>query len=198
MENLCCSSYTFVGDENEIKELYDLMKGLELKKEETPLTESDYGQYRLGNLVVALGGKWSEIWCSGTWTDLTIEKGILKFMTKTARSPANELMDFICKKFHSMKYFFCFYTEGNCAFLYETNDTEGRFYPDRYVVNICTAEGEYYTEYFQTDKSAFEWVEKLTGHRPTSIKDADRIDSAMSDEYEDAYLYINEIEVIDS
>lgn len=194
MANLCCSSYTFVGDEKEIKELYELMKGLE--NEEAPLAKSDYGQHWLGNLVVALGGKWSDIWCRGTWTDLTIGKGILTFMTETAWSPANELMDFICRKYPSMEYFF--YAEESGCLLYETNDIEGRFYPDRYVVNICTVEGEYYTEYFLSDKSAFDWVEEMTGHRPCSIKDADRIDSAMSDEYEDAYLYINEISIVNS
>lgn len=31
---------------------------------------------------------------------------------------------------------------------YWTNDDEGKYFPDRYYVDVCTSEEEYYSEYF--------------------------------------------------
>ena len=53
MPNWCSSAYALEGDANEIKSLYELMKGLE--NMEKPSVENGFGTTWLGCLVDALG-----------------------------------------------------------------------------------------------------------------------------------------------
>lgn len=53
MPNWCSTAYVIDGDAKEVKQLYELMKGLEERK--TPSVENGFGTTWLGCLVDALG-----------------------------------------------------------------------------------------------------------------------------------------------
>ena len=63
MPNWCSSAYAIEGDANEIKSLYELMKGLE--NMEKPSVENGFGTTWLGCLVDALGKDWNDVSCRG-------------------------------------------------------------------------------------------------------------------------------------
>lgn len=46
--------------------------------------------------------------------------------------------------------------------IYETNDAEGNYFPDRFYVDTCI-NGNYEADYFETEEEAFKWIEELSG-----------------------------------
>ena len=104
MPNWCSTAYVVEGDAQEVKSLYELMNGLQERKE--PSVKNGFGTTWLGCLVDALGRDWNEVSCRGCWTDLEMNGDILKFTTETAWAPCNETFDLVCRKFPSIRYYY--------------------------------------------------------------------------------------------
>ena len=153
MPNWCSTAYVVEGDAQEIKSLYELMKNLE--DMEKPSVPNGFGTSWLGCLVDALGADWKNVCCRGEWGRLELEVDVLKFSTETAWASCNEVLDLVCEKFPSLHYYFM--AEEPDLEVYETNDSEGVYFPDRYCLKICTLEGEYCSEYFEKLQEVFEW-----------------------------------------
>lgn len=191
MPNWCYTSYTFVGDKEELNELHGLMKVLE--EMDKPLVENGFGTNWLGNIVESLGKSWEKVWCRGSWDNLMLADGTLKFTTETAWSQADEVMDLICEKYPSLSYYF--YTEEPGMGIYQTNDDEGRFYPERYYVDLCTADGDYQQEYFNTLDDVIAWIGKKTERVFKTEAEVNVYFDELEEANEDAYCYIHEIEI---
>ena len=71
MPNWCSTAYVIDGDAKEVKQLYELMKGLEERK--TPSVENGFGTTWLGCLVDALGKDWNDVRCRGSWNGLEMD-----------------------------------------------------------------------------------------------------------------------------
>lgn len=145
MPNWCSTAYAIEGNATELKKLYELMKDLE--KRQKPSVQNGFGTTWLGCLVEALGESWEKIYCRGTWDNLKFNGEVLTFNTETAWSPCNEMFDMVCEKYPTLRYFYQSEEPGMCE--YWTNDDKGKYFPDRYYVDVCTSEEEYYSEYFQ-------------------------------------------------
>ncbi len=191
MPNWCYTSYTFVGDEEELKELHGLMERLESM--EKPLVENGFGTNWLGCLVDSLGKDWNSVWYRGSWDNLTLANSTLKFTTETAWSQADEVMDLICEKYPSLDYYF--YTEEPGMGIYQTNDDEGLYYPERYYIDLCTADGTYMQEYFVNLDDAIVWIGKMTEQEFKTEDDVNAYFDEIEKENADAYCYIHEIEM---
>lgn len=191
MPNWCYTSYTFVGDEEELKGLHDLMKGLEERSE--PLVKNDFGKAWLGCLVEALGKKWQDFRCRGDWDNLIFTGDILKFTTETAWSAADEVMTLICEKYPSLGYYY--YTEEPGMGIYETNDDCGEYYPERYYVDLCTDDGDCPQEYFTSLDDAIAWIGKMTEQEFKSEDEINAYFDEIQKDNDGAYCYIHEIEI---
>lgn len=194
MANWCSTSYTFVGKKEELNKLFDIMKQLESM--EQPFVKNGFGTNWLGCLVEKLGQKWDSIWCRGEWSNLSYDDGKLLFCTETAWSAANEVMDFICKKFPSLKYYY--YSEECGMGIYETNDDTGQFYPEKYFVDLCNVNEEFRSEYFISLEDALEWIGDMTDEAKfKSEKEVEAYFEAIQEKQENAFCYIHRIELIE-
>ena len=81
--------------------------------------------------------------------------------------------------------------------LYYTNDDEGRYFPDRFVVEVCISSKEYYTEYFTDLQSVYEWLEEICDMQVQSKLDVDAIVGQWRKKYAHAYCYIHEYKISD-
>ena len=171
MPNWCSSAYAIEGDANEIKSLYELMKGLE--NMEKPSVENGFGTTWLGCLVDALGKDWNDVSCRGEWSCLEMDGEVIRLYTETAWSPCNEVFDLVREKYPSLYYYF--QAEEPGMGIYETNDISGVYFPDRYFFDACTPEEEYISEYFENQEDAFKWIEKETGKPIRSAKDVEAL-----------------------
>ena len=165
MPNWCSTAYAIEGNATELKKLYELMKDLE--KRQKPSVQNGFGTTWLGCLVEALGESWEKIYCRGTWDNLKFNGEVLTFNTETAWSPCNEMFDMVCEKYPTLRYFYQSEEPGMCE--YWTNDDEGKYFPDRYYVDVCTSEEEYYSEYFQDLESVYDWLEEKYKSNPVRM-----------------------------
>ena len=104
MPNWCSTAYVIDGDAKEVKQLYELMKGLEERK--TPSVENGFGTTWLGCLVDALGKDWNDVRCRGSWNGLEMDGDVLKFSTETAWAPCSETFDLVREAFPNLRYYF--------------------------------------------------------------------------------------------
>lgn len=191
MPNWCSTAYAIDGDAKEVKQLYELMKGLE--EREKPSVENGFGTTWLGCLVDALGKDWQKVHCRGSWSELEMDGDVLKFFTYTAWAPCNETFDLVREKFPSLHYYF--QAEESGMGIYETNDEFCTYFSDRFFLDICTPEEEYLSEYFETQEDAFAWLEEEFGRPIKSAEDVEALDAEWSEKCEDAFCYLHEFEL---
>lgn len=155
MSNPAFMTVYFEGEQRELKSLYGKMK--RLQERQKPLVENGfYNPTRwLGNLVVRLGYSWKKVYCRGTWDSLTLQENHLCFSTETAWNPPFDLLKLIQKVYPSFRFYF--EAEGDWD-EYVTNDAEGRYFTNRFVVDT-----EPDIEYFDTIEEASAHLAKFIG-----------------------------------
>ena len=189
MPNWCLSSYTIEGDKKEIDTLFSIMSELESLPQAA--AKSDYGKRWLGCLVNRLGGDTDKVCCRSEWSNLERKDDTITFMTETAWNPCNETWDFICEKFKSLRYF---YIAEECGMsLYETNDTDGKYYRDRYKVELCTPDGEDMSEYFDNIESAVSWIAEQSGEDVKTAEEAYMLNGRWDEQ--DGYCVIHQFDI---
>lgn len=193
MPNWCSAVYAIEGNANEVKKLYELMKELQERKE--PSVENGFGTTWLGCLVDALGGDWNKICCRGEWSNLEMGNSVLKFATETAWSPCNETFDLVCKKFQSLRYYYQSEELGMAE--YRTNDREGKYFPDKYVLDLCMPDKKYIYEYFTDFANLLKFFEEISGQPVKSEQDIKMVVEQWKVKNEDAFCYVNKFVVSD-
>ena len=194
MPNWCSTEYYVVGSKKELSDLNKKMEKLENRKES--LVKNDFGNTWLGNLVESLGGDWKKVYCRGQWMCRVYNKenNSLTFTTETAWKEMDEWRKFIESCYKTIKILFV--TEEPGCGIYQTNDLEGVFFKDKYVLD--------YTEnvdYFETIDQAVEFIEELIGLK-IEDKTVNGIQEKL-DEYvekndeEDQYFSFHEFEEVD-
>ena len=79
---------------------------------------------------------------------------------------------------------------------YYTNDIEGRYYPERYIIDLSTDKGEWHTEYFDDLQSLYEWLEEIAGVPIRSELDIQVLKQKWEEINPDAFININEFKVV--
>lgn len=188
MPNWCSTSYVVTGDKNEVRDLYEKMRSLE--EREKPLVKNGFGVTWLGNLVTLLGRSWEEVHCRGEWSELTvdIDNDELRFCTMTAWAELRQLRHFLQEKYPSLTFYFRSEEPGMCIF--QTNDKEGIYFPERYKVEHWDEESEYCMD----EKEVFDTVSDITG---TTVQNLEELNKAIDTynevhEYEPIYIYVFE------
>ena len=194
MPNWCSVTYACITkDEKEAKKLYNAIYSMD--KSRNPLAESDFGKLWLGCFVKQLGGDEGKIRCRGEITDYSIEtindEHIVKIHQETAWVEQEEVRFLIRRTFPSVEVLFI-EEEPGCE-VFCTNDSVGRFFPERYLLD-----GNEVFEYFETIDQVVAWLKK---NKDIDITDTDKIDKILdsyNEEHEDddEYLYFHEFKVI--
>lgn len=192
MPNWCYTAYAIEGDAEEVKSLYETMKGLENREE--PLVQNGFGTTWLGCLVDALGGDWHGVRCRGNWENLEMQGETLYLTTMTAWCPCNETFDLVCEKYPSLRYYYR--TEEPGMAIYETNDSEGVYFSEKYHVELHTPDDDFYSEYFTELSDIFEWLEDLFDQPVTSREDFEALVAKWCETCAGAYGVINEFQIV--
>lgn len=104
----------------------------------------------------------------------------------------NELLE---AKFPDIKVYWIV-EESGCE-VYATNDKEGKYFPERYYVELCL-DDQIEMEYFKDEKSMYKWLSEKTGRNMDAeeVKEfnVDYDDEALDDEN---FIHIHKFEVID-
>ena len=192
MPNWCSQDVVAVGDAQEVKSLYELMKELE----ELPQSRVDngFGKRWMGNLVDAIGADWHDVGCRGSWSDLQHLEGRLDFFVDSAWAPLTEVFDLIEEKFQSVKVYY--YAEEPGCGIFCSNDDSGKYFPSRFVVDINLEDASFEEEYFETLEDALEWISQKAGEEIRSEEELKAFASKLQDHDDEFYCYIHQIEAV--
>ena len=176
MANWYTTEYTFTGDSAELSKLYDLMKGVETQHVD------GYGTW-FSYLLEAMGENPDDIFCRGYWMNLNFDGLTLTFTTETAHQLVHQITHLLTRRFPGTEYF---YFSDICD--YQTNDRQGRFYPQRFVLNYD------YVDYFNDEQSLLLRVSELTGQTFDSV---DSAKTYLEDNPVQGYCGIYQVNIID-
>ena len=186
MPNWCNTSYKFVGDKEEIADLYNKLQSLNDMPE--PLVENGFGKLFLGCVVNLFGGDWKEIYCRGEIDYMEIcGDSMIQLSTMTAWGDMPEVWDFVCKNYPSIEYYYLAEEGGMCY--YVNSDTTGEYFPEKYYV--LHAEG--YSEYLDDDEELLEYIaEKIGAAEIESIDQLDQLLEQYNKEHANEEVYYHE------
>lgn len=191
MPNWAAVCYKVTGQHEQVEKLYNIM--LELGAMPSPgLFENGFGSTWLGNLVIKLGGDWNKIYCRGEWNYMSFQDGILTIDIESAWSDPNEVREFIEEKLPGIKIYF--QSEEPGCVIYETNDSTGEYFPDRFYL---WDEISLDTGYYQTLDSLLKAVEKITGSKHLkTFKSAEKAMASYSKKNGHSSFDIQEFKVV--
>ena len=183
MPNWCDTTYKCVGNPKEVRKLYDVIDANCKRKE--PRVKNGFGPLWLGCIIDELGGDWEQIRCRGTitWYELNEKGNILTIYQDTAWCEQEGFRQCIEKVFPSIKVYFR-EEEPGCD-VYYTNDTNRKYFPERYLLDS-------YDEplYFETIGEAAECVSDIVGHPvEATIKAIDEALDEYMEEHEDDEIF---------
>lgn len=190
MPNWCTSTLIATGDKEEIHDLYERMKRLQDMQE--PLKPNGFGTTWLGNLVEDLGKSYDQVSCRGSWSDLElIDDKTLKFYTETAWYRCTEVEDLIVEKYPSI--FIYFQCEEGGVGIYETNDDSGKYFPERYMIDVENDEC-----YYMDEDDSLDFIQEFFGLDFKNMDEAMRIaeDYNNDENNEDYNIWIHEFEIV--
>lgn len=194
MPNWCDTSYKCVGNSDEVRKLYPVLKYMENRK--TSILPNDFGKMWLGNLIHKLGGNWEELRCRGEITDFSLDGDILTINQQTAWCEQEGVRLIIEQTFPSIKVYYLEQESGLGVF--NTNDITGEFFPERYFY-----ESHEDCEYFETLNDAKEFISRIVGYNielsVVAINIAlDDYEKSHKEENEDMFYFFHEIYAYDN
>lgn len=192
MPNWCDTTYKCVGDLKEVRSLYKTIKANDKRK--TSRIKNGFGTLWLGNIIDALGEDWEKLRCRGSIYYYELDGNVLTICQNTAWCEQEGFRECIEKKFPSIKVYYREEEPGNVV--YYTNDTNGDYFPDRYLLDN-------YDEplYYETIEEAAESVSGIVGHEVKATVEA--IEEALNDyeeehEDEDIFYSFHEFQICES
>ncbi len=185
MSNPAFMSVSIVGDRLQMRSLHQKM--LRLQNRKKPLIENGfyYPKRWLGNLVARLGGDYKEVYCRGTWDDLSLNSKRLYFFTESAWDAPFEMLRLIKKVYPGLEIYFSAESDGWDFYL--TNDAEGRFFTSKFELDMPPE-----NDYYDTIEEVAELVGNYIGRHIEPTKEA--VYTAIEEwdaENEDVEAYIN-------
>jgi hypothetical protein len=192
MPNWAYTEYWIEGSKEQISKLDNAIEYI--KSLPKPYVDNGFGNLWLGCLINYLGGDWHTINCRGEL--LFVEKRsdtLMKLNTETAWWESYDFRQFLLDTFPGMKiYYFC---EEDGMREYETNDTEGVYFPYRYIIDIDDVDKHALEhEYFITLDDVKERLKDIgyEGFGET-LDDIQSYFEEYEEENEDAYIFVGKI-----
>ena len=213
MANYCTTKLVFEGDKAELDEFEAMLRRLEaMEEKDFPVNDVSWGSKWLGFIVYELGENWEEFNCKGTWYDLSrLADNVLALTTESAWSMCDDILNLITDKWPSLQYYY--YAEEQGCDIFETNDVEGEYFPQRfYLRGAVPVKGEDgkeelvdFEEYLNSEEDVIAFVNDKLHHPISSLDDIETWDSELQalneekvddDNWEECFIYVNEIEVL--
>lgn len=114
----------------------------------------------------------------------------MKFTTETAWFPCDETLELVCEKFPTLCYFY--QSEESGLAEYWTNDQESKYFPEKYIADLCTPDDNGTRKYFVNQTEVFKWFEVISGQSVESITEILAIAEQRKDENDNSFCNIYE------
>ena len=184
MANWASTSYRIEGSKSDLERVFgvidDFIKGRVASTREDATADWE------GNIVKALGAMDEEIdnnYLRGFIQDYELDGDTIRIEAEEAWG-ATDFRHVLGKLMPDLTIYYIVEEAGYDVFA--TNDTDGKYYPERYLVDAYVKDADYY-EYFETEKQMKSFVSSLLEKEDFTEEDIE----AWNEEHEDDDSYIN-------
>lgn len=188
MPNWCDTSYVIEGPKEDLEKIQNAIKNHKVRKNSADSWE--------GNILDELGIKFNESNAHMRgfidWEgDLTVgdDYVTLNFYAQEAWNKT-DFSRYLEDAFPEITIYWKA-EEPGCG-IYETNDDEGKYFPERYMIDYSIGANSD-TEYFTTEKEVIKYLRKISKGKIRSINGASKFTKNNNG---DEYIYINEFTVV--
>lgn len=191
MPNWTSTSYRATGSPQGISKLYKSLQ--KMNKRKNPKIRNGFGPLWLGELLNELGGNWEDTRCRGeiTWFEKNND-GTLSIDMICAWCEQSEFRHWLEGKLGLKIYYRD--EEPGCE-VYNTNDSTGVYFPERYYLNTFDD-----PQYFDTIEEAAKYVADLVGKEIEANVDSinEALESYMTEnDDDDIWFSFHEFTILD-
>jgi hypothetical protein len=190
MPNWCNTEYIFKGKKKDLKACAKVINKFAWGK--YPQEDRKYGTYQL--IDREIGGSLDGQDALNDFQQAEIETGsdgivYLQTWTQTAWGPAHGLIEKLSEKFNLT---YLYFAEEPGSGIYETNDREGLYFSDRFIIEQCDEETVYYTDI----QEALDDIACRTNRTCVDMESAQKIIDDYNSEHENKGITLIKITVL--
>ena len=191
MANWASTSYAIEGSKSDLERVFNVIDDF-VKGNVKPVEENTSKEWE-GNIVTALGATDEQMknnYLRGFIQTYEIIDGVLHLEAEEAWGTTD--FRHLLAKLMPMLTIYYIVEECGCE-VYATNDCDGKYFTESYYVDICI-DGDYFSEYFDTEKQVLAYVAQLLKKESVTMKEIDEWNEEQDDN--ENYIYVHEFKYV--
>ena len=191
MANWASTSYAIEGNKSDLESVFNVIN--DFVKSNVKPVEANASKEWEGNIVKALGASEEQMknnYLRGFIQTYEITDGVLYIEAEEAWG-ATDFRHLLAKLMPELTIYYIV-EECGCE-VYATNDCDGKYFTDSYYVDICI-DGDYFSEYFDTEKQVLAYVAQLLKKESVTMKEIDEWNEEQDDN--ENYIYVHEFKYV--
>lgn len=191
MANWASTSYAIEGSKSDLERVFNVIDGF--VKGNVKHVEENTSKEWEGNIVTALGATDEQMknnYLRGFIQTYEIIDGVLHLEAEEAWGTTD--FRHLLAKLMPVLTIYYIVEECGCE-VYATNDCDGKYFTESYYVDICI-DGDYFSEYFDTEKQVLAYVAQLLKKESVTMKEIDEWNEEQDDN--ENYIYVHEFKYV--
>ena len=191
MANWASTSYAIEGSKSDLERMFNVIN--DFVKSNVKPVEANASKEWEGNIVKALGASEEQMknnYLRGFIQTYEIIDGVLYIEVEEAWG-ATDFRHLLAKLMPELTIYYIV-EECGCE-VYATNDCDGKYFTESYYVDICI-DGDYFSEYFDTEKQVLAYVAQLLKKESVTMKEIDEWNEEQDDN--ENYIYVHEFKYV--
>ena len=191
MANWASTSYAIEGSKSDLERMFNVIN--DFVKSNVKPVEANASKEWEGNIVKALGASEEQMknnYLRGFIQTYEIIDGVLYIEAEEAWG-TTDFRHLLAKLMPELTIYYIV-EECGCE-VYATNDCDGKYFTESYYVDICI-DGDYFSEYFDTEKQVLAYVAQLLKKESVTMKEIDEWNEEQDDN--ENYIYVHEFKYV--
>lgn len=192
MANWASTIYRIEGSKEDLEKVYNVID--EFMSERRKPVQVDASNEWEGNIIRALGATDEQMknnYLRGFIEEYEMDGDIIRIEAEEAWGTTD--FRYVLAQLMPELTIYYIVEEPGCE-VYATNDAEGKYFPERFYVDAYV-NGDYQSEYFDTEEQAMTYVANLLGKQEVSKNELENWNECH--EEDDNFIYIHEFEIVE-
>ena len=192
MANWASTSYRIEGSKGDLEKVYNVIDEF-MSERRKPIEVNASSEWE-GNIIRALGATDEQMknnYLRGFIEEYEMDGDIIRIEAEEAWGTTD--FRYVLAQLMPELTIYYIVEEPGCE-VYATNDADGKYFPERFYVDAYV-NGDYQSEYFDTEEQAMTYVANLLGKQEVSKNELENWNECH--EEDDNFIYIHEFEIVE-
>lgn len=192
MANWASTSYRIEGSKEDLEKVYNVIDEF-MSERRKPIEVNASSEWE-GNIIRALGATDEQMknnYLRGFIEEYEMDGDIIRIEAEEAWG-TTDFRQVLAQLMPELTIYYIV-EEPGCE-VYATNDAEGKYFPERFYVDAYV-NGDYQSEYFETEEQAMTYVANLLVKKEVSKNELENWNECHEDD--DDFIYVHEFEIVD-